>query len=264
MTDTRLPASGNIRLRWHASNAFSNPKSPTAAELNAGLPIGDSTSWNDWSFGVTGSNALDDPAITSKSNVTDRGAIQYGGSISFYFPEDFEDSTNVHTLTYDALDAPRTVGYISISIDGELSETNTPLYVGGAVQNYANGDYVHILRVMTAGYAHTITGEESFRYTISFLPQGNASIYTVVGATPTVAVLPTTDTLDLSDGEIGVIAGTVGGRAFNGFKWSSSNVAVATVSQTGVVTPIAAGTATIRALYPATGGSSTSAITVQA
>lgn len=118
MTDVRLPASGNIQVRWHASNAFANPARPTPTEVNAGLNITDSISWNDFDFGIQASNTTNDPSLAAKSNVSDRGAMQYGGSISIYLPADESDITNGHALAYAALATPRTLGYITIQIDG--------------------------------------------------------------------------------------------------------------------------------------------------
>lgn len=261
MADTRLPASGAIRLRWHASNAFANFRYPTVTELNAGLDIADSTSWNDYSFGTQSSTTTSDPALTAKSNVTDRGTTQYGGSISLYHPRVRGDITNAHSNVEAALSVPRTVGYISMSIDGDLSETTTPLYTGGATRNYVSGDYVHIFRVMTASYTDAVTGEEAFRYTINMVPQGEAAVYTVAGSGAATVVVSTG-----SSGAVGTklaLTATVNGRPFTrGLRWTSSDPTKATVSQNGVVTRVAVGTATITATFTASGASATATVTV--
>lgn len=262
MTDIRLPASGAIRLRFYLPNAFANYERPTPTELNAGLDIADSTSWNDFDFGTQASNTTNDPAITAKSNVSDRGAAQYGGGISFYYPRSFDDIANEYSNTYDALGEPRTVGYIAMSVDGDLSENNTPLYVGGAIRDFAAGDLVSIYKIITGGYTEVVTGEEAFRYTINFLSQGELAVYTVVSAgTPAVVVTPAT--LASGAGDIDVLNATVSGRQYTrGLRWTTSDAAVATVSQNGVVTSIAAGSATITGTFEATGTADTVAVTV--
>ena len=248
MTDIKVPASGNIRVWWALENAFSNWQAPTQTELRACLDISDSISWNDFDFGLQASNTIDDPAITAIGKVSDRGAAQFGGGLSFYYPGAFGDASNDYSLTYDALDQPRTRGFLVIRIDGEES---SPL---------ANtGDLVHVFRVMTDGYAESITGEEAFRYTITFLSQGDLAVRTVLGGGSVV----TPSTLTVATGAKSRLSATVGGRTYtNGVKWTTSNPAKATVSSAGVVTGVAAGSATITATYEATGGTDTTAVTV--
>ena len=261
MTDTRLPASGNIMVRWHAANAFANPARPTPTEINAGLKLASSISWNDFSFGLQASNTNNDPALSAKSNVADRGAAQYGGSFSCYYPSDFTDASNDYKLTYDALKTPRTLGWITMSVDGELSETGTALYTGGMTQTAATGDLVHVFKVMTAGYAEAITGEEAFRYTVSFLPQGEVYPFAVIGATSTVVVTPAT--ASPTTGDLVVLEATVSGRNYTrGLRWTSSDVTKATVSQNGIVTTIASGSVTITGTHVASGSTDTCALTI--
>lgn len=261
MTDVRLPSSGNIQVRWHAANAFANPARPTPTEINAGLKLANAASWNDFGFGLQASNTTNDPALSAKSNVSDRGAAQYGGAISFYYPRDFDDNTNEYKLVYDALKTPRTLGWITMSVDGELSDSNVATYTGGMTQTAATGDLVDVFKVMTVGWAESITGEEAFRYTVTFLPQGEVYVNTVIGTTSTVVVTPATATA--AAGAVVALTGTVDGRDYTrGLRWTSSNTAKATVSQNGVVKAIAAGTATITGTFEHTGASDTTAITV--
>lgn len=260
MADIRLPASGNIQVRWHPANAFANPARPTPAEVNAGFNLTDDISWTDFDFGMQASTTNNDPSLASKSNVSDRGSVQYGGGISLYLPADFTDDSNHHKLAWDLLSQPRTTGYISIQVDGELSETNTPTYPGGLTQTVVNGDLISIFKVMTAAYTPAITGETAFRETINLLPQGGAYVDVVVStAAPTVVVLPAT--LASAEGDVDPLTATVNGRAYTrGVRWTTSDAEVATVSQNGVVTSVGAGTATITATYA--GSTDTTAVTV--
>lgn len=248
MTDIKVPSSGNIRVWWALENAFSNWQAPTQTELRACLDISDSISWNDFDFGLQASNTIDDPAITAIGKVSDRGAAQFGGGLSFYYPGAFGDASNDYSLTYDALDQPRTRGFLVIRIDGAES---SPL---------ANtGDLVHVFRVVTDGYAESITGEEAFRYTISFLSQGDLAVRTVLGG----GTVVTPSTLTVATGASAALTATVGGRAYtNGVKWSTSDATKATVSSAGIVTGVAAGSATITATFEATGGTDTTSVTV--
>jgi uncharacterized protein YjdB len=252
MTDVKVPSSGNIRVWWALENAFANFEAPTAAEINASLDISDAISWNDFDFNLSASNEIDDPAITTVGKKIDRGYANFGGSISMYYPRSFDDASSVYSLSYDALDQPRTRGFLVVRIDGKES---SPLA--------AAGDLVHVFRVITDGYAESITGEEAFRYTVSFLPQGDYCVRGVVAGSSAAAVVVTPSTLASSVNDIDRLQATVGGRSYtNGVKWSSSDPTVATVSAAGVVTSVAAGTATVTATYEKNGQTATCAVTV--
>jgi hypothetical protein len=252
MTDVKVPGSGNIRVFFGLPNAFANYEAPTAAEINATLDISNAVSWNDFDFNLEASNQLEDPAITSLGKVIDRGYTNWGGTISFYYPRAFDDATSEFSDVYDALDAPRTVGFLVMRIDGEESAATV-----------AAGDMVHVLKVMTDGYAESITGEEAFRYTVTFLPQGDYCVRAVVAGESAAAVVVTPSTLATDAGDIDELSVTVGGRIYtNGVEYTSSDTAVATVSRAGVVTSVAAGTATITATYDKNGEDDTCAVTV--
>lgn len=252
MVDTRYPVSGSIRAWWTPVNGFANWKAPTAAELAASLDISDAISWNDKDFGIQASNTVNDPAITAKGNTATRGAAQYGGSFSFYYPGAFGDNSNLYSVVWDALRLPATAGYITVRVDGlELSQT-----AGTAAQpgtDPAAGDLVSVFRVETAGYAEQITGEEAFRYTVSFLPKGQVKTLAVVRASATPAVPVVTGPSAVTVGDAIVLDATLVGRKYTrGLKWSSSDTTKATVSRNGVVTGLAAGTANITATDIAT------------
>lgn len=255
MTDTKLASNGNIRIWFGNTSSMANPLSPTAPEINAMLDISDAVSWNDFDFGTQASNSIDDPAITAKSAVSDRGAAQYGGSLSFYYPKDEADTSNKFKLVYDALRIPGTQGYIIMRIDGKELLTTTSTAAQPGTQAQAN-DLVNVYKVESAGWTDSITGEEAFRYTISFVSKGQIAPYAVVRASasaPAVAITPLTLALT-SSSPIGVLNATVNTRNYTrGVKWASSNTAVATVSANGIVTRVANGTANITATYTATG-----------
>jgi hypothetical protein len=253
----KLPGSGHITVAFYPLNGFANYASPTVAELNAATPtaaqFSKSISWNDFGLGVQASNTIDDPSIADIGNVTDRGAAQYGGAVSFYYPNDFDDNSNSYSLTYDAVGAPRTPGYMVVRIDG-LKPTS---------QAFAAGDYVHVMQVLSDGQANSITGEEAFRYTVTWLQQGNLAVYTVVRDTTNTVVTPATVTAAADSS--GRILGTLNGRQYtNGLVWSSSDDAVVRVSNAGVYTVIgaSAATATITAKDPYTAATDTTELTV--
>lgn len=261
--DTRYPISGSIRAWWVPLNGLLNWEAPTAVEIAAGLDISDAISWNDKDFGVQASNTSSDPAITAKGNVANRGAAQYGGSFSFYYPREFGDNSNLYSLVWDELRLPSTAGYIIVRVDGlELGTA-----VGTAAQpgtNIAAGDLVNVFRVETAGYAEVITGEEAFRYTVSFLPKGQVKTLAVVRASATAVAPVITGAATAAAGDLVKLEATLLSRKYTrGLRWTSSDQDVATVSANAVVTTISNGSVNIIAIDEATGTpSSAHAITV--
>lgn len=252
MVDTKYPASGSIRVWWTPANGFANWEAPTEAELAASLDISDSISWNDKDFGVQASNTVSDPAITAKGNTQNRGAAQYGGSFSFYYPREFGDNSNEYSVTWDALHAPGTEGYITVRVDGlELATAaGTPAQPGSDPEA---GDLVNVFRVETAGYTEEITGEEAFRYTVSFLPKGQVQTFAIVRATATAAVPLIGGATAATVGSKLPLGATLVGRKYTrGLRWSSSAPNLATISANGILTATSAGTVEIVATDPAT------------
>lgn len=248
---TKVPASGNIRVWFGLANSFANYEAPTATEINAMLDISNSVSWNDYGFGLQPSNTLDDPAITAIGKVSTRGASQFGGTMSFYYPGAFGDVSNDYAVTYDALDQPRTTGFIVVRVDGQEQSASATA-----------GDLVQVFKVMTDGYAESITGEDAFRYTITFLSQGDLAVRAVVKGASAIAVT-TPSTLAVTAGQSKSLTATVDGRNYtNGVAWSTSDATKASVSPAGIVTGVAAGSATITATYAATGATDTTSVTV--
>jgi hypothetical protein len=261
MADTKLPISGNIRLLWALPNAFADYKSPTTAELNAALDIADAVSWNDFDFGIQASTQTADPSLRAKGNVQDRGSAQFGGGISFYFPGRRNDDSNLYSLVEEAIHGQRIVGYIIMSWDGDIGAV-TPTYPGGATFQFADGDWGHVFKVMTDGEARAITGEEAFRYTQTFLSQGDFQAFFVAHTGPVVVeITPATATVSAATPHA-LLTATVQGRNFTrGVRWSSSNPAAVVVSANGVATRVGAGEAVITALHEPSGATDTATIT---
>lgn len=248
-----LPSAGHVTVLWAPPGSFAEPEAATIAELNALLNMSVSISWNDYDFGMQASNTNNDPSLADVGNVETRGAAQFGGNVSFYYPKEYDDNSNNHSLVFDAVGEPRTRGYIVVRIDGDKRTSLA----------FVDGDYYHVFGVLSDAETNQITGEEAFRYTVNFLQQGTLGVYRVAltSTTATVVATPSSDTLSI--GEMVRLNATVQGREYtNGVRWTTSNSAVATVSSIGVVKGIATGSATITAAYEPTGDTDTVSITV--
>jgi hypothetical protein len=236
-----LTANGFIRVDWFASNAFASFMSPTVAELNAGLNISPAVSWTSFAFKRAASTTTSDPSLADSSEVKDRGIINFGGDMHFYFPGPQSTATDVYSQAFALFNQPRVFGFIVIRMDG-----NKPYN-----QPYAANDIVSVYQVETDAQMNTITGEAAFTYGVTFLGQGAAAMDTIVKtATNTLAITPATLSLVHGTGK-SRLAATINTRPYtNGVAWSSSAPAIATVSDAGVVTALTAGSATITATYP--------------
>lgn len=258
MVDERLKSMGNVRFRFHPDNAFANMAWPLVAELNAGQELEQVTLWDNFEVGAQASETSDAVPIGAKANVVRRGGANYGGTASFWYPGYRADMSNAAALVYLALKNLHTPGYISLSVDGEIGEPSQPL----ANMQYGNGEYVSIMRVVTDEWTDSITGEDAFYYTRNFLKAGGFAPYTVTGTTaPAVDV-----TASAATGAAGTnlfVTAKINGRDWTrGVVWSSSDPAVATVSATGVVKLVAAGSATITATVPRTTASTTDTVSI--
>lgn len=249
MANTKINADGLAITAWFAlPNAFANPAKPTVAELAACLDITTSIAWENFGFGSQASNQSSDPSMGDVGNTQSRGFAAFGGNVAFFYPFDYTDSSNVLLTTFNLLDIPRTAGFLVFRVDGQKTTGGAGDKAKGPVAN----DFVFVYRVLTDGWNDINTGENAFKYTINFQPQGDIWIEAVVATTVTV-VTPVA---------IGATAYTVGGKTplgtyitgrqlasvasfWNGypgwFNWTSSNPAIASVDSNGVVRGVAVG-----------------------
>lgn len=253
MVDQILPSMGNVRYRWYGNAAFANFRWPTVAELNAGLELEQVTLWDNFEVGAQASETSDAVPIASKAAVVRRAAANYGGSSSFWYPGFKADMTNAAALVYAALKNVQTPGFLAISVDGEIGAAGQPT----SNLQFANGDYVSILKVTTDEWDDMITGEDPFYYTRNFVKNGGFAPYTVASTTAPVLVVSGTGPGATVGGK-GSVSATVNGRDWTrGVRWTSSAPQFVTVNSTGVLTRIAAGAATITGTLPGTTAATT-------
>lgn len=249
---TKYQANENVTFWFVPSNGFANWASPTVAEVNAGTNITDAVTTDNYDFGAQASNQIDSRSFNQAASAQSRGFAQFGGTVGFYYPRDFADTSNLYQQVYTLLKTQGTTGYLVVRVDGtKVGETA------------ADGDIVSVYRVMTDGWSKTIDGENPFQYQITFLPQGDIAVKTVV-RTGAAVVVVTPATAAVAAGEHVQLSATVQGRVqtFGGVRWTTSDPTFATVSSAGTVTGVAAGTATITATFVATGATATSTVTV--
>ena len=253
MVDTRYPAGGYLLGALALPNAFVNYKAPTVTELNNAanvLKISAAISFSDTDLGLDTSNTTNEPSWDDEGNTTERGAAQYGGSLSLWYPKVVGDTSD-YDNAYQRLEKIGTRLWFVTRLDGK-NPNSTP---------YAEGDLVSIFDIEVASWSDTTEGEDSFRYTVGTLAKGNFASYVVaVGATaPTVTI---TGATTATAGTPARLFATVAGRRFTtGVEWSSSDPEVGSVSALGVVSRLGAGEFTITAKYEPTGTTATQVFT---
>ena len=261
---TKLPSDKRITVWVGPSGGttlgVTNIYTPLTAELNntggtSGMqPASQSISWNDWSFGTEASDTNNEPSMADSASYEEFGKSNFGGSVSFYYPAAYDDASNLHSVIYDLTDTPGEVNDVAVRIDGDLP-TTAPA---------ADGQFVSVYRVQVGGEQNPFNPGESKRRTVSYLPKGEFSHWTVTGAHTLVAIpKATTPWKTLTTGRLRV---SIFGRdVTNMCTFSTSNGAVVDIYPGGFykVTGAAAATATITITDPS-GASVTQAVTVTA
>ena len=252
MADAKVTSNGNVQYWWVPSISVADLTAPTATEINtSGLNISEAISWDTSTFpGATASNDIDDRSIMDKGNATSRGYAQFAGDLTFFRPYDIKDTTSTYGKVYQAFKTPRAEGLIvARALQGSTG-------VSGTV---AAGDWVDVYKFIASTFIDDTEGEDSVKYSVSFLPQGSLAVNTQIKNAPPVVLAPLT--LSLAVGAKGVVRATLGSkRATQAVRWTSSAPTKATVSQNGVVTAVSAGTANITATHSAATGATVACV----
>lgn len=247
----KLPSDQRITVALGPANAVANVGAPTAAELNAMQPVGHALSWQDWDFGIQASETVNEPSFADVSNYTDFGAAAYGGSISMFYPANYDDPTNELSLAFDLTDKPHSLLLIAIRIDGD-KKNSTP---------FANGDFVHVFLVMTDGEANSLTGADALRRTVTLLQQSVFAVYTIVGAGAAKPVVAAPATIAVG-ASVRTPVTVLGRDVTNNMEFTTSNHLVATAGRGGILTGVSNGTASVIVRNPDTDQTATFEVTV--
>jgi hypothetical protein len=241
-------ANGFMKVAWVLEAGIADPEFPTAAELNAGLDLSAAIAWEDYEVGSTGSDDIEDRAITDLGNAISRGSANYGATLDFFRDADNTDVTSIYVDAFEAFRVTRVVGYLVTRIADKPA--------GDA---FAAGDTVSVYKLMATTTTDVTGGDTSTKFQVTFLPQGELYTHTMVAGAGAITVAAA---LALGVGEVGNLAPTLDGESIKSrATYSSSAPAVATVSNHGVVTGVSAGAATITTSYGA-GTSGTTSVTV--
>lgn len=256
--ETMFTSNGNARVYILPVSGLANYQSPTAAELAAALDVSPSIAWDGTTFpSATDSEDVEDRSLLDKGNATSRGAASFEATLNFFYPENNLDAASDFGKAYQMLRVPRVPVYV-VTMVSQAPEGEYGVFPEA-------GDWISVYRFISDGWTDDIEGDDSRKYAISFLTQGELMVYTQVKNATPVTVANASGSATLGVGDHIVLRATLGGkRATQTVKWASSDITKATVSPNGVVTGVAVGTANITASHPAASAPSTAvAVTVE-
>ena len=252
MADIKIQANGNIDYWWIPAGGIVDPKAPTAAEINAGLRLTAATAWDGTTFpNATDSNDIDDRSLEDAGNVVTRGYAQMEADSTFFYPT-VDDLTSDYRKTFTAFRTPRANGYLVTRV---LQRATAP-----GVTAATAGDIISVFRVIADTITEDVEGEDSYKFAVSFLPQGVINVHAIVAGAGAILVTGTPPT---TVGDVAPLTATIGGVNWTqGVTWTSSDSAVATVSPNGVVVGVSGGTTSIVATKPGATDSTATAVTI--
>ena len=254
--DQKTTSNGNVQVWLVPAIGIADYRSPTAAEINAGLNVTSAIAWDGTTIpAASESDDTDDRSLLDKGNATTRGAAQFEGTLNFFYPDDLNENVTDYGKAFTFLHQPRVAVYAVVRVLQAPEGIATPA---------AAGEWVSVFRFLTDGWTDDIADDDAYKYAIGLLAQGEVSVYTQVKNATPVTVTNASGTASIAVDDHIVLRATLGGkRATQIVEWTSSNPAVAGVSSNGVVTGVGPGTANITASHRAASAPSTAiAVTV--
>lgn len=236
----KLPADQNVTVWLGSGNdplGISDVQEPTAPEINGTAGSGmvnasPSISWNDFDFGFESSETTTEPSLADVSTYEDFGAANFGGTMSFFMPLDYDDNSNTHSIVYDLTDTLGESIDVVKRIDG-ITRTSAPA---------ANGDFVSVFRTKISGETNNFAPGESVRRTVPFTNDGDFAHYTIVGPHTITAVAPSS----FEEGDKGRIRAIVQDRDYtNALHFATSDANVIRVQRGGFYEVTGTGEATV-------------------
>lgn len=252
MADEKVVSNGNVTVWWVPAAGIADYRSPTPAEINAGIDLTDAIAWENFELGATESNDIDDRSLRDLGNAVTRGFAQFGATLSFFRSKNPNDPTSDYTIAFETFRNPRVSGYLITRVLQVAPSTKVPA---------AAGQWISVYKVIGDYLANDTEGEDSYKFTVGFLPQGQIKVNTQVKNTTAVTVAPTT--LSIAVGAYGLATATLGGKSITqGATWTSASPSVASVSPNGVIKGLSVGSAVISASHPAATGPTVVTVTV--
>lgn len=253
----KITANEYVKVAW-IPDALMTPAqaaAPSAALLNdttRTLELSPAIAWQDFELGAGDSDDVEDRGITDPGNAVGRGFANFSATLSFFRDANQNDTASDYVKAFETFRTPRTYGYLVIRVAEK--KWNAP---------WAAGDRISVYKFIADIIVDDAEGDDSVKFTVSYLPQGIMYPYTVVQAetAATIAGIAATDAMTV--GDVDVLQPTLSGADMRSVStYTSSDSSVVSVSANGVKKALKAGTATVTVRTPGAAATVPQAVTV--
>lgn len=255
----KITANEYVKVAW-IPDALITPAqaaAPSATLLNntaTTLDLSPAIAWQDFELGASDSDDVEDRGITDPGNAVTRGFANFSATLSFFRDANSSDTNSDYVKAFSTFRTPRTYGYLVIRVAEK--KWSAP---------WAAGDRISVYKFIADIIVDDTEGDDSVKFTVSYLPQGVMYPYTTVAAATPAAITNVSTTDSMVVGAKKVILPTLSGadvRAVSSY--TSSNTNIVSVSANGVKTARAAGTANVTVTTPGSAAPVVQAVTVTA
>lgn len=237
---SKNPSPGQTKVGWILDSALPLKSFPLANTLiTSALDLSAAIAWQDFEIGASDSSDIDDRSIVDLGNAVSRGAASYGATLSMFRERNNLDTTSIYQQAFQAFRVMRTLGWLVV-------RTNK-----AASLPWTAGDEISLYKLIADTVADDTEGEDSTKFTVSFLPQGDLKVHSMVGGAGAMSGVPTTLARTIAAGAYQLAPVVSGDSVQSRATYLSSNPAVASVSVGGTVKPLSAGASTITVTYGA-------------
>lgn len=251
MVDVRFEPNKNVDVWFLLDGTYANANSPTDTEINNGIWLNPGVAFANSTFPTaTDSSTESDPTLEDESTAVSLGSANFDAVLNMNYPKILTETNSDYGKIYNH--------FRKLGVKGILVTRISQRSASGVPTLAAAGQWISVYKSITDGWELDIEGDTSYKYTMSYLPQGLVVVNTQVKNTTPITLTNKSASSSLTVGDHAVVWATLGGHyATQAVEWSSSNPNVATVSPNGVVTAISLGTANITATAPSATGATT-------
>lgn len=240
--DEKAYPDGHVTVWAIPRSAVTNLWAIPADVINSqGINISHAISWADTTLPTaSASDDIDDRSIMDRGNATSRGAMNYEASLTLFYPGVFGDTSSEYRQVWDMFRETRVPMVLVTRV------LQNPQYEATDMEA---GQFYSAYDMMNSTYRNNTDGDDSVKYTVGFMTQGNMAIEAIASATE---FQVTSDARTIQVGEHDRVHAVHDESVIitSACKWESSDSSIAAVSQMGVITGIAEGEATISVTHP--------------